>query len=347
MERRRVGAAAVVALIGSLAVVLTVPHVIHDDATVAARAITGFGAVVGVLLVGAAGWLYRSETGNRGVVRVAGWTLLGTVVMAGVIVLTALGIYAAGPLPDHADSFAAVIVVVSSLAHFLIGINDVKRIRAAELQREREKLSVLTRLVRHDLRNDAQVLIGFSERLATETEKPELKEYAEQVQTTAERVGRLQAGVREMQRLVDESPDPREVDLAALAEAAADDVKETRPDMTLNVEAAEPVRALAGERLESVLRILLGDVARRVGESPVDLAVRTRGDTAELRIESPELAVPDAEREVVLGDADVTALQHGSGVGLWMARWLTDAYGGTFDIEDGEATAVVLRFPAA
>jgi signal transduction histidine kinase len=39
--------------------------------------------------------------------------------------------------------------------------------------------------------------------------------------------------------------------------------------------------------------------------------------------------IPTADREIIFDDGEITPLQHGSGLGLWLVRWVTESAGGT------------------
>ena len=54
----------------------------------------------------------------------------------------------------------SIIFGVSATAHVLIGVNDVRRIRARTLADQRQKTAVNNRVIRHDLRHVAQFLIA-------------------------------------------------------------------------------------------------------------------------------------------------------------------------------------------
>jgi signal transduction histidine kinase len=59
--------------------------------------------------------------------------------------------------------------------------------------------------------------------------------------------------------------------------------------------------------------------------------------------------IPDEERAVLAGERVSTQLEHASGLGLWMARWVAGALGGEFAIQssDGDGTVVELHVPLA
>ena len=69
------------------------------------------------------------------------------------------------------------------------------------------------------------------------------------------------------------------------------------------------------------------------------------GDAVQLRIEDDGPGFTDAELAVHAdARATETALQHSDGIGLWLVRWIVDAYDGRFDVEnaaDGGAVVTV------
>jgi len=83
-----------------------------------------------------------------------------------------------------------------------------------------------------------------------------------------------------------------------------------------------------------------GDPWLRVTVQPTD-----GGDAVRLRIEDDGPGFTDAELAVHAdAGATETALQHSDGVGLWLVRWIVDAYDGRFEIEnaaDGGAVVTV------
>jgi len=52
------------------------------------------------------------------------------------------------------------------------------------------------------------------------------------------------------------------------------------------------------------------------------------------------------ERDVILAGEE-TPLQHGSGVGLWLVKWLVRNVGGTLSFREGDGTTVAVELPSA
>jgi signal transduction histidine kinase len=88
-----------------------------------------------------------------------------------------------------------------------------------------------------------------------------------------------------------------------------------------------------------------GDPWLRVTVQPTD-----GGDAVRLRIEDDGPGFTDAELAVHADtEATETALQHSDGVGLWLVRWIVDAYDGRVDVENAEdgGAVVTVTLPRA
>lgn len=67
-----------------------------------------------------------------------------------------------------------------------------------------------------------------------------------------------------------------------------------------------------------------------------------------VRVAEDGTGVPDRERDLITGDTRVSQLEHGSGLGLWVVRWVTLALDGDVEFEKRtpRGSAVVLKLPA-
>jgi two-component system OmpR family sensor kinase len=59
------------------------------------------------------------------------------------------------------------LLAIGAAAHVSIGVCDARRVRAEQLARERRRTAVSNRVLRHNLRNEAQVLRGHADIVAT------------------------------------------------------------------------------------------------------------------------------------------------------------------------------------
>jgi signal transduction histidine kinase len=260
---------------------------------------------------------------------------------------------AVGSPPPNPVVSGSVVVGVSAVAHVLIGVNDVRRIRARELAQEREKLSVLTRLVRHNLRSEAQVLYAHAGRLeAHAPDGEEIAEIAASIQNTGETFATTHDHIKILQNLIGTEPDRRSVDAAALVEGSVADVREAFPAATFETDLSGSHSILAGDYVDDALTELLENaVIHAETESPHVTVSVTTGASGRpvLTVSDDGPGFPEHEREVVLGETSITQLDHASGLGLWLVRWIADAYDAEFDITENESggTDVSLAFQRA
>lgn len=307
--------------------------------------VAGFGAVLGLLLLAGGGWIARSDLDGDHALRVAGWNLLGVVALGSVLLLVTL--YPGATLPFFV---AAVIMGVSAVAHILIGINDVRRIRAGELAREREKLAVLNRLTRHNLRNDTQVVIGLADVLADRADDPETAEIVDRLRRQAADLAGIGANLKQFQQAIEhDAAEDEPLALAPLVEAVRDERASAHPDATIDVDVPDGLDVRADDHLSVALDHLVENAVEYAdGDAPdVDIEARANGGGVDLRVVDDGPGIGETERAIVTGEQDITQLEHGSGLGLWVVKAIAESYGGELDVAADDGTTVTMRLPSA
>jgi signal transduction histidine kinase len=348
MRAVRAAAATTVGLAGFLLLVPNLTPLLGGEWGVVARLLSAVGAGVSVALVVVGAALYRSTFSAVDVARVAVWTLLGLVVLGAVALglSTALGPSLARPVAVFAT---ANLLAIAAGAHVIIGVVDVRRVRAEQLARERRKLAVLARVLRHNLRNDANVIAGNGERLRDAVDG-DLRSAVETVVERASHLGTLSEEVAPFLRAYEDASG-----VASLREAfeeATATAETAHPDATLSTEVSpSDLRAAVDPSLlaEAVSQ-LVENAAEHAGESPsVRLSARRANGRVIVEVADDGPGVPEVERAVVSGDTEITQLTHGSGLGLWVVTAVAEAAGGdcTFHESDAGGALVRLSLPPA
>ncbi|WP_435125738.1 histidine kinase N-terminal 7TM domain-containing protein [Halobaculum sp. D14] len=183
----------------------------------------------------------------------------------------------------------------------------------SEHVRQQQRLTVLNRVLRHNLRTETNIIAGHAESFTGEA--------AETVRERAMRIAELGEKGREAIDLFDEAhgrTEPRS--LAALLEDAVADV---RDNYSVPVDLELP----AGDvRVPAVLAPVFANLVENAAEhvSGVDGRVRV---TAGVATDAVRVTVADNgpgidEYELAVLEAGTeTALKHGSGLGLWIVKW--------------------------
>ncbi|MFW6320667.1 MAG: PAS domain S-box protein [Halohasta sp.] len=227
------------------------------------------------------------------------------------------------------------------VTHYIGVQNDI----TAQKRRER-LIEVLDRVLRHNLRNDMNVIIGFSDVIATRTDG-EVSRIARKINRKAAELISLSNKVRgfETDATGERSLHPRDIreDIRSIVE----ELRSTYPEIEFDIDASGEAVVLATEQLTLALSEL-GDNAAKYGDgTTVRYEVTTTADgrvVVHVRDSGPGL--PTTEQQVLESGRE-TPLEHGSGLGLWMVNWIVTGLGGdvTATVDDG--TTVTITLPSA
>jgi len=253
----------------------------------------------------------------------------------------------------------------------------------AERRRE-QRLNVLNRVLRHNLRNDMTVVTGFTAAAAERIEDDEAASLLDRAGNKADDLLALGEKAREIERVLDRD-DHREsiavetlfADVAAEYTAADDEtgrgtVTVAETDLVVETDPAV-LRAVLGTLVENALehagpdpavelraerRPAAGDGSgegdgdggsreRRAGDTDSggdDSDGETGSDTVALQVVDDGPGIPPHELDVV-EDGTESALAHGSGLGLWLATWGTAALGGRLAFDTENGTTATVTLP--
>jgi PAS domain S-box-containing protein len=210
-------------------------------------------------------------------------------------------------------------------------------------RKRRDRLiEVLDRVLRHNLRNDMNVVIGFSETIADRT-SGEISDMATRVKETALDLISVTDTVRGFERGVVDSTELTSCDVRSVVRSVVNDLRGDYPDTEFSIEADESLNVMATGQLELALSEL-GDNAARHGESAVRYEVTTTdNDWVAVRVHDSGPGLPTTERTVLEAGRE-TPMEHGSGLGLWMVHWIVTNLGGTVtaNVDDGTTVSIIL-----
>ena len=76
------------------------------------------------------------------------------------------------------------------------------------------------------------------------------------------------------------------------------------------------------------------------------ITVEVDDEFAAVTISDNGPGIPPEEWAVVTGDTEISQLEHGSGLGLWLVRWVTEGYGGELTYHEREpGSTISIRLP--
>ena len=213
-----------------------------------------------------------------------------------------------------------------------------------ELRRKRH-IDVLHRILRHNLRNEVNVVLGKAESIIANTDVPELQQDATVAKEAATKLARLSNEAKTVENVLGSPPELEAVDVVPIVEDVIADCKRRFDDPEIVADLPSSLVVHADSRLEAVFESLLDNAVRynsppthvRIDATPIDRS------TIELAVVDNGPGIPEAETEVVTSDEPISQLQHGSGLGLWLVKWVVEMYDGDLRIDTPDTGGTVVR----
>ena len=236
------------------------------------------------------------------------------------------------PIADSADS---------TVGH-TITLQDI----TTERQRE-QRLAVLNRILRHNLRNDLNVASGYLDVVAEGVEDEGYAEMLETAKANTDDVLELGDKARMVERTLEtEEMGTESIPVAEFVDHIADPLVDEHGGGVDNEVPADLAVDTNRQLLESVLANLIENGLEH-GGGAVTIAATAEGSTARIEVGDSGDGIPSHELGVI-EEGKETDLEHGSGIGLWLVEWGATALGGSVSYETGpEGTTATVELPVA
>lgn len=218
-------------------------------------------------------------------------------------------------------------------------------------KRREEVFNVMDRALRHNLRTNVSLITGNVDLLKTELDD-EHDESLTNIRESAEWLYKLGDSLRTLQTTTERSfASDENVSVEQVIREAVSSVDTDAVDLSTNVSAGGTVEAGApmAYALENVVENAV--VHNDADEPTVDIWVAhsRRDGWVEIHVADNGPGIPELERNIVLGEETIDQLQHGSGIGLWITRWVVEIFDGELDIaeNDPRGSVVTVQLPLA
>jgi PAS domain S-box-containing protein len=242
----------------------------------------------------------------------------------------------ASPFHKRDEGFAGATFVISDITE--------------QKQRE-QRLAVLNRVLRHNIRNDVGIIQGHLDLLAETGD-----EGTEQIQVMEDRLSNiveLSDAARHIERLRDESKgELTTIDLKRVIGERVNQLQREFGDAEIRTTVPESASVLACKLFPYAIDNILDNAVRHNNkDNPFVKITVSMGSTSACGQTTVSVAdngpgLPEFEQEV-LTSGEETQLNHSSGLGLWLTRWIVRNSNGTLAVEQSawNGTRIVIRLP--
>ena len=222
-----------------------------------------------------------------------------------------------------------------------------------EKKRQKQQLSVLQRILRHDLRNNLNTIL-LSIQLARREETNDAA--GQQLDAAEQTVNETLSLIRDVKRF-ERTFETGEVDneVVDVCEVVREQLGVLRAEQTaveVSDDLPETARIVTNSLIERAVRnVLTNAVEHNDADTPevrATLVRRHEDGEVEVRIEDNGPGIPDETVEVLSAERE-GQLDHLSGFGLWAVHWVLTVSGGRLEFAENEprGTVTKLVLPAA
>lgn len=263
--------------------------------------------------------------------------------------------------------------------------------RESALREREQRLDVLNRVLRHNVRNEMSIIHNYADIIEEFTDDSQLESAAGTILDAGSQLIALSDKARQIRSAFEEADRRHAFAVTDLVDDAAGTVGEKYPDVEIGRAVPAALTVVGLPALDIALENVLENACEHndADDPAVDITVEfdptaepehdpaptldldsTTDDESDATAPAPDPldrlpadattgmvhlsvadngpGIPDHEYEVLTAGEE-TALEHGSGLGLWLVFWVVDKSGGdlAFDENDPRGSIVTMTLPAS
>ena len=295
-------------------------------------------------------WLYHTHVSGDTAWRVAKWSAIGFAVPVG-LSLVLLQFSPTVMFQSIVPGIFINLVAVGGVVGLLLGLVLEMRREQTDLRQLNQRNKVLNRILRHNIRNDMNVMQLHVDLLDEET-NGDTNGSLDALRRKIQEVVSTSTAARRIEQLDSESLEDGPVDVVTFVEDQLDTLRSTYPEADVTTDLPNEAWASVGPIFGSVIdNVLENAIEHHPGDPAIDVTVdASTGEEEPVRITVTDdgSGIPDSEVRAV-EEGESTQLDHGTGLGLWLVKWIVDHYDGNIQFRTPRSggTEVVIDIPSA
>ncbi|WP_138004603.1 PAS domain-containing protein [Halalkalirubrum salinum] len=218
-----------------------------------------------------------------------------------------------------------------------------------DLDERTRQLHVLDNILRHNIRNSLNVIVGQGDELRSAVDG-DLQGAAETIVKAADDLLTTSEKSHKITQVLSEDAEIKRIDLTRILEQTAAALADEWPTVDLSVSPPDKLVVTAHPAIEAALKeLFVNAAAHNDHETPrVEVTTTVDDEMALVRVADNGPGIPAFDREVLESGTAIETLSHGSGLGLWLVYWVVRRSGGKVTVSDRDSvgTTVTVSLPA-
>ena len=222
-----------------------------------------------------------------------------------------------------------------------------------ERKRRKQQLSVLRRILRHDLRNNLNMILLSVQLAKREITSDSVRQRLDGAEQTIEETLALSQDVKQFRQAF-ESGDAgnRVVDIVEVTREQLETIRAEGTNVDVSVELSGTARVVTNNLIGRAIRNVLRNAIEHNDAAPPEVTIaltrQQSDDAVELQIADNGPGIPEETIEVLRSERE-EQLDHLDGFGLWLVHWVVTLSGGSLEFAENapRGTVVKLVLPLA
>jgi signal transduction histidine kinase len=210
-----------------------------------------------------------------------------------------------------------------------------------ELRQRNAELALLNQVVRHDIRNDVAVILGWGDGLKPHVDEAG-RDSLDRMLSAGEHITNITETVGDFLDVLegDSEPELHPVDLESVLTNEVEKARSAYDAATITVEGDlhSGLEVVATDLLSSVFRNLLNNAVSHNDkpEPEITITVEDNDETVSVAIADNGPGIPDSQKDEIFGRGEMGLESSGSGIGLYLVDTLVEMYNGSVVIENND-----------
>lgn len=241
-----------------------------------------------------------------------------------------------------------IFVLLSAIFFFVL-----TRIREQQLEEARDRaqsatqqLQVLNRVFRHNIRNNLNVIKGYTDLVRESTDDYEARKMLGMASRRATTLVETSEKFHIVTNFDIDDNLNTSIDVARMTLEEVNRFQDRYPAVTVHVDLPDNLVVIGGDSLRYAIREVLINAAEHYpgpqDECEVTVTADISTSSATVRFEDNGAGIPSEEMDV-LTSGESSQLVHSSGVGLWLVTWICDYFQGDVRFSNPEDGGAVVE----
>ncbi|WP_135662422.1 response regulator [Halorhabdus rudnickae] len=240
----------------------------------------------------------------------------------------------------HFHNIAVPVSVGNEADSFQLITRDItqQKRREQQLEARTEKLAVINRLVRHDINNDIQLLIGWADGVSGHV-NDEGQDYLERIQDTCDHISELTTIARDFVESIGSDTDLEysSMNLRYILKSEVEKAERRHERLVVERDGEIPNVSVRGnELLSSVFGNLLSNAVRHNDKSEPRVTIYVEEGEMDVQIYVADNGpgIPEATIDGIFGKGEMGPESPGTGIGLYLVHTIVERFDGHVSVEN-------------